>query len=288
MLTDATTGGIWLSGNTSVATINSLSGEARGVSAGADNISYILPTGCLQSTSLIINPVPGAISGTGTVCQGGTSTLTDSVTGGQWTSSNPSAAVIGSASGLATGILTGSLTITYTLPGGCYTDFPIAVIPGPAPIMGPDTLCTSDTIMLSDFSAGGTWSCTGITLNDLTGVIYDGPVGVHIITYTVSTGCSSFFTLNIVNCLNNGVSGPLAAESAISLYPNPANDELTLKTAPGLFYVYQLINETGQQLMRGNITGSETRIQVKALSPGIYFIKILGDNGYRVLQFRRE
>ena len=81
---------------------------------------------------------PAAIGGTKSVCVGKTTTLTDTTTGGVWSSSNTSVATIGT-TGIVTGVAAGTATITYTVKNasGCtrsvtttVTVNPIAAQPG--------------------------------------------------------------------------------------------------------------------------------------------------------------
>jgi hypothetical protein len=85
-LTDATTGGVWSSSNTAVATVSS--GVVKGVSAGTATISYMVTnavTGCSNKATKTINvynPLTASVA-TGTIlCNGSTTTLTVNATGG--------------------------------------------------------------------------------------------------------------------------------------------------------------------------------------------------------------
>jgi len=121
VLTDAVTGGAWtaLNGNATVA-----GGTVTGVTAGTDIITYTVNFSCGTATTtkaITINPLPApaAISGSGTVCVGGTTLLTDATSGGTWTSSNTNASVSGT--GLVSGAAAGQDTIGYALTNGCGT-----------------------------------------------------------------------------------------------------------------------------------------------------------------------
>jgi len=118
-LSDTTAGGNWTSSNLSVATVGVASGIVTGISSGTVLLSYTLTsTGCSTTIPFVVNPLPGAITGVAGVCQGQTTTLTDGG-GGTFTSSTPSVATIGAASGLVSGIASGTSVITYRLSTGC-------------------------------------------------------------------------------------------------------------------------------------------------------------------------
>ncbi len=84
-------------------------------------MKYINLTILALLVSLCSYGLIGPINGAGGICQGTTTTLTDTTAGGTWTSSNPSVATIGSVSGLTTGVSAGTATITYTTGSGFVT-----------------------------------------------------------------------------------------------------------------------------------------------------------------------
>ncbi len=120
-LSNATTGGTWSSGATAIATVNS-SGVVSGVAAGTAIISYTVTNSC-GSTSVTkivtVNPLPvaGTITGSSTISGCGT-TLSNSTSGGVWSSSNTATVTI-SSGGVAVGVSTGSAVITYTVTNLC-------------------------------------------------------------------------------------------------------------------------------------------------------------------------
>ena len=62
---------------------------------------------------------------------------------------------------------------------------------------------------------------------------------------------------------------------AIQLYPNPAGDEIFIKSDENLegltFYCY---DGSGRQVLTGKLTGETTSIDIKQLTPGLYFFRI--------------
>jgi uncharacterized protein YjdB len=133
------------------------------------------------------------ITGTLHVCAGSTSALGFSLPGGTWTSSNPSVATIGLATGIAGGVAIGVATITYTLSGHhAYAQFTVDA--APAVIMGTTHVCTGASTTLTDATFPGTWTSgsTGVANVDLiTGSVLGMSPGTSIITYTASSGCSA-------------------------------------------------------------------------------------------------
>lgn len=129
-LSDATAGGTWSSSNSFQASV-SISGVVSGMMAGTPSIMYTLPTGCMATLPMTVNPLPAAISGSPYVCAGGFTTLSDAG-GGTWSVSPISLATVGATSGVVSGITAGSVTVTYTLPGtGCMITSNMTVAPKP-------------------------------------------------------------------------------------------------------------------------------------------------------------
>ncbi len=75
---------------------------------------------------------PAAISGTTSVCIGSSVSLSNSVSGGTWTSSTAGVAAVDPVSGLLSGVSMGSAVITYQLSTGCYKTANVVVNPLPA------------------------------------------------------------------------------------------------------------------------------------------------------------
>ncbi len=126
-LHDVTTGGVWTSGNTAVATIGTSSGIAVGAGAGTAPISYTV-AGCSAVTNLTIDPPP-VITGPASVCATATITLNTSING-SWTSSNTAVATIvsGFMSGTVTAVYPGTTVITCnSYSTGCVSTYTVNV-----------------------------------------------------------------------------------------------------------------------------------------------------------------
>ena len=237
--TDASSGGTWSSSNTAVATVNS-SGVVTGISTGTVNISYTLTNSCgstSSTASLTVNTVPvvAAIGGTLAICNGATTTLTNTTTGGTWSSGTPSVASI-DASGLVTGLSAGSTIITYAVSNVCGTTNRTATVTvtnppaTPAAIGGATSLCVGSTITLTDATAGGAWSssATGIATISNTGIVTGVATGSATITYTSTNFCGSTFAVLSITVLT--LPAPAAITGAASVCVGAA---ITLADATG-------------------------------------------------------
>ncbi len=195
-LTDATTGGFWVSSDNTKATVTS--GVVNAIATGTANISYF-SGGCSVLATVNVDPLPGPISGTLGACVGFTTTLTNSGSGA-WTSSNLSVATVGSSTGIVTGAAAGTSSITYTLPTGCATVSTVVIGSTTTPITGTTNMCVGSTTTLSNATSGGSWSSsntTVATIGSATGVVSTLAVGTSLITYALGAGCYSTATLTV-------------------------------------------------------------------------------------------
>jgi uncharacterized protein YjdB len=103
-------------------------GVVTGVSGGTATISYTVNNGCGAATAtqaITVNPlpVPGTITGADSICVGDTITLTNTVTGGTWSSSSTAIATVNGTTGRAKGLAAGFATISYAVTNGCGTTY---------------------------------------------------------------------------------------------------------------------------------------------------------------------
>ena len=184
-------GGVWSSSDPAIATVNTSTGVVAGVTAGSAIITYTLAGGCAVTKTITVNAL-GAITGGATVCVGQTLALTNSAPGGVWTSSNPTIATIGSASGIVSGIAGGSLSISYTI-GACRatTAFTVNRL---SPIGGAAAVCEGQTTGLTNVNSGGVWTSSNTavaTIGSVSATVAGIAAGTTVISYTLATGCAA-------------------------------------------------------------------------------------------------
>ena len=183
--------GAWSIASTTTATVSG-SGLATGNLAGTTLVNYTIGTGCMNTTTLLVNPLPSVITGNRAACVGLTGTLSNAAAGGYWTSSIPAFVSIGSASGVFSGLTLGASSISYTLSStGCAAGFAVTVNPLPTPIIGVSHVCPGATITLTNLSPGGTWSTSNVAVGTISpaGVLTGITAGGLRVTYTAGTGC---------------------------------------------------------------------------------------------------
>jgi uncharacterized protein YjdB len=222
-LSNSSSGSMWSSSNTGVATIGSGNGLVTAVSVGTTTISFLTTSGCYATFELTVTAAPTVITGSTTLCSGSTITLS-STGGGTWSSNFPAAATVGSATGIVTGVAAGNATITYSL-GTCYVATTVTVTAAAAAITGTTTFCSGSATTLSSTPYGGTWSSsnTGVATIGITGTgtvsVTGVAAGTSAITYTVGGGgCQSVTTVTVITG-PNPITGTLAicVGSAVAL-----------------------------------------------------------------------
>lgn len=186
----------------------------------ATNASSLCTSNMSGSASVVINPVPPAITGTPTVCTGFTTTLSDALTGGTWSSSSL-LATVDPTTGVVTGYLASTPNIIYTI-AGCSATLQITVNTSPLPIGGSAFVCQGSTTSLSDGTTGGTWSSsnTGIATVSATGSVSSLAAGNTNITYVLPTGCST----TVVVTVNSQPAAITGATILCSGVPSPLSD----------------------------------------------------------------
>lgn len=187
---DPGTGGSWTSGSTTIATISG-SGTVSAIAAGNSTITYTLPTGCYATQVFTVHPLPVAFTGPDAFCESTWVTLSNTLTGGTWASSNPSVASITPATGIMTGMNAGTTQITYTLPTNCSRIQTVTVHPAVPAITGTATVCEQSAATWTNTATGGTWASATATVAtvDASGAVTGVTAGNAAITYMLSTGC---------------------------------------------------------------------------------------------------
>lgn len=209
-LTNATTGGTWVSSNTAAGTVGSTSGIVTGVDMGVTNISYVMPNGCYKATAVTVNQAPAAITGLNNVCATKTATFAVATTGGSWSSSS-SVLAINAGTGVANGVAAGNANVSYTMPTGCASYKAVTVAAVPAAITGTTTVCEGSTTTLSSTTSALTWSSTDENAATIapttatTGTVSGLLAGTSVISYTSAAGCTQ--TVNVTVYASPGTIG---------------------------------------------------------------------------------
>ncbi len=247
-LTASVSGGTWSVLHPSMATISGsgTTGTMTGVTTGTETVSYTVTNSCgtaSATTNIVISAgasTPGPITGTTTVCPGGSSTLSDATSGGTWSSSTSSIATVNSTTGAVTGVSAGTCTITYSVSSTCgsayaTTSFTVtSATATPASITGASSVCVGASTTLADATSGGIWSTSNASIASVNtaGVVTGVTAGSATITYTVSGSCGSAYAIKAITV---NTSATVAAITGISTLCLGTNTTLSDATPGGVW-----------------------------------------------------
>ena len=69
----------------------------------------------------------------------------------------------------------------------------------------------------------------------------------------------------------------------INLYPNPTNSHITVESDFTKEIDYELLTQTGQQVLKGTIKSRKEQIDISNLTPNVYLLKI-GEQSFKILK----
>jgi uncharacterized repeat protein (TIGR01451 family) len=84
------------------------------------------------------------------------------------------------------------------------------------------------------------------------------------------------------------VSVPAIGNNKVVVSPNPANDELTIKTENNRYSSLTISNTLGSVLVQQPVTGTQTKVAISSLPPGVYIITLLGNSDQTVSKFVKQ
>ena len=161
-----------------------------------------------------------AIGGDSILCAGISTTLSDGVHGGTWSSSNTAVATIGSTTGVVTAIAAGTTTITYNVTGVITTKvITVNALPVGGVILGTTTICSGATTVLSDptGTAGGTWSSgsPAVATVSATGIVTGLSAGTANISYNVTNSCGTAGAMMVMHVNSAASAGTISGPSSV-------------------------------------------------------------------------
>jgi len=272
--------------------------NVNGIAIGATGDVYISDGANNRIRSITYPIIPVLpITGTTTICQSATTTLTSATPGGSWSSSNPAIASVGLTTGIVTGNSGGTAIITY------YTSFnfsttPVTVIapytPGSAGrIYGLNYACPNTTVILSETIPGGTWSSSNTVAATISssGIVTGITPGTSVISYSLSGSCGStavvkypFKTLKYEDCTPapSGIAtGPTVnGPATIEAWPNPNEGTFTVKLSSGIEEQAHIVitNVLGEKVKEvTTLTNKSLDIKLDVAN-GMYFLNAVSEH----------
>jgi len=323
-LSNTTTGGVWSSSNTSVATVNN--GWVTGAAAGTSTISYaVTSNGCTETVTKDItvnDKLSFSIVGPSTVCpntSGNAYTVSPTVSGADYTwniQDGPNVGVNFPVNGstntelsIPNSVANNQFTLRCQGLNACgaseivskvislNTDVPPA----------PDVTCsgTSGTnecvnLVVTNYGSNSIeWIVGGVVQS--TSATFTRPLGTAVLcTYTSASGCtkSTWYSPEVVctyaarlnnSRLNNSStdnSQPASTDNEFTLFPNPNNGTFTLTTNGynGRALILNMLGVVVEEI-QVNENSNTYNIQMTDKPKGSYIIKLTGGNKDHVSLF---
>ncbi len=290
---DTVTGGIWTSNNASIASVDSFTGVVTGVASGNTTIVYTATNICgtTQNNKTIEVGIPGSagtITGVDSVCQGSSITLTSTVLGGVWTSSNASATV--NVDGVVTGVTGGTRdTLSYTVTDGFGSSVvtkviyvnrpPVITVTGPTGVIAMGALYT-----LVATPAGGHWvslrdsAVTFISANSFVAVKGDTTMLVYTVSNTCGTSKDTFY-VNLPDF--TAVQNVATNNNVMTVFPNPNNGSFVLNIASNVKETAHVVisNMVGAVVNEMDVVTNNNATVTLAQPAGVYFVSAVTANG---------
>ncbi len=137
-------------------------------------------------------------------------------------------------------------------------------------------LCTGTVIFNINAKSG---LPNGTTIFNHAGIFFDD--NAVVMTDTVE---------DVIGIPTTGVM-PVNTAAKVSVYPNPATDELTIKIDNGNYNTVTITNILGQEVISQtlpSIIGTmQTKLDVSRLPAGMYYLTVRGQSGTKVLKFEK-
>lgn len=235
------------------------------------------------------NPCPGqTVQITGSVTSGTVTSWGYSLTGASVTNTLVQSPVV-------TFTMGGVQTVTLIGLNGLTPSTPvvktISLVANPVNVTSSsNTMCAGSSATLT--ATGGTsYAWAPVTSTVATAVI--SPTAAGNVNYTVSATASvcpgytwtTVFTQTVVNCTGlNEQSNALS----FGLYPNPAANEVSLDFNNNSSKNVVVYDMTGKAVLTVNSNEAVVKMNVSALSQGVYFVKIQSNNRTEVAKLIKE
>ncbi len=108
--------------------------------------------------------------------------------------------------------------------------------------------------------------------------------------YNNATGCNSEEEVEEACIVGVDESSVGSWQSAVNIYPNPTSTTFTISTptTPNKNTFVTIYNLNGQQLIKREMMEPQTVVDVSGLYVGIYFVKVISDDGVSVGKFMKK
>ncbi len=244
------------------------------VTTDAAGYIYLTDEGNHRIRKLSLPPL--TVTGSANLCEGNTTSLTPSATGGTWSSSSAANATV-DAAGVVTGVAAGSATISYITASDTGT-LNITINPTPAAITGLASVCVGATTTLSSTTTGGFWaSINSATASvDASGTVTGVSADTVTIGYGFPTGCFVTTIVTVTTCPT--ATTIIEKETRYSVVPNPSKGTFMVQLPENTTATITVSDMLGRALKQFRMHNtSSTPCDVNNLSPGTYILNIASE-----------
>jgi hypothetical protein len=239
------------------------------------------PNGCINTStaSISVSSAPSISVNSATICSGSTATLTatgvttytwNTVSNASSISVNPTGTMVYTVTGNLVGCSTQAIQ-TATVTVNLLPNVTLGTISGP--------LCVNNgTVPLSGSPSGGIYSGAGVSGSSFDPSISGAGIFTLTYNYTDANTCSASASQTVnVNLCTGLVTLNGADAFSISVYPNPAKDELYV-LMDELFIdnaSIELYDAIGKLITTEKVVNTTTSITINSLSTGIYTVRVV-------------
>ncbi len=104
---------------------------------------------------------------------------------------------------------------------------------------------------------------------------------------TTGTGISHISYVGYISKNTTGIQNISILNNSVALFPNPANNELTITTNENAYSSVSIFNSVGTQVLYSGINTKMTNLNISNLPAGIYFLKLEGNGGKSIRRFEK-
>lgn len=109
--------------------------------------------------------------------------------------------------------------------------------------------------------------------SSISGIYVNPTVSTYYVVEQTICGYTTYDTVT-VTVLPTGIDSYSNKNAQFEVYPNPANNAITIKSQESIIAVFKLSDLTGKEVLKQHLTTNITQIDIQTLPKGIYFYQI--------------